>query len=65
VAYLRHYCPAMRVLVLTAYDDEVYVRGLPAAGVAGYVLKDEATEAVLDAIRTVARGGTWFSRRLV
>ena len=29
---------------------------------AGYVLKDEATEAVLDALHTVMRGGTWFSR---
>ena len=64
VACLREHCPAMKMLVLTAYDD-AYVRSLPAAGVAGYVLKDEATAAVLDALRTVMRGGTWFSRRIV
>jgi len=33
-----------------------------AAGVAGYVCKDEDTDPIVTAIRTVACGGTWFSR---
>ncbi len=49
------------MLILTAYAA-AYVRGLMGAGVAGYVLKDEATEVVVSAVRTVVRGGTWFSR---
>ncbi len=40
VAY-RAACPATRVLVLTAHDEDAYVRALLAAGVGGYVLKDE------------------------
>ena len=64
VAYLREHCPATRVLVLTAHDDDAYVHGLLAAGVAGYVLKDEVPETLLLAIRGVARGGTWFSRAI-
>jgi DNA-binding NarL/FixJ family response regulator len=51
--------------MLTAYDDDVYVRGLVAAGVAGYVLKDEIEEAVVRAIRAVMQGDTWFSRSVV
>jgi DNA-binding NarL/FixJ family response regulator len=62
VAYLREHCPAVSVLILTAYDDDAYVQGLAAAGVAGYVLKDEAPETVVHAIRTVKEGGTWFGR---
>jgi DNA-binding NarL/FixJ family response regulator len=65
VAFLREHCPEARVLVLTAYDDDAYVRGLLAAGVAGYVLKDEAPDALVDAVRSVAHGGTWFSRAVV
>ena len=62
VAYLREHCPEVEVLVLTAYDDDAYVRSVVAAGVAGYVLKDEAPETVVAAIRAVVQGGTWFSR---
>ena len=62
VAYLRAACPATRVLVLTAHDEDAYVRALLAAGVAGYVLKDEVPETLLHAIRGVAGGGVWFSQ---
>ena len=62
VAYLRGASPATRVLVLTAHDEDAYVRALLAAGVAGYVLKDEVPETLLHAIRGVAGGGVWFSQ---
>ena len=65
VAYLREHCPEVRVVALTAYDDDAYVRGLVSAGVAGYVLKDEATETVMRAIHAVVQGDTWFSRHIV
>jgi DNA-binding NarL/FixJ family response regulator len=65
VAFVQDHCPAIRVLVLTAYDDDAYVRGLLAAGIAGYVLKDEAPDALVDAVRSVARGGAWFSQSVV
>ncbi len=65
VTCLRKHCPQVKVIVLTAYDDDAYVHGLVAAGVAGYVLKDEIEEAVVRAIRTVMQGDTWFSRAVV
>jgi DNA-binding NarL/FixJ family response regulator len=65
LAAVRERCPRTRVLILTAYDDDVYVRGVVLAGAMGYVLKDEAPEALVQAVRTVAQGGTWFSRSLV
>jgi len=57
-------CPLTRVLILTAYDDEVYVRRMLAAGAMGYVLKDEAADVIITAIQTVMQGGTWLSRRV-
>lgn len=53
------------VIILTAYDDSVYVRSLIEAGVAGYVLKDETPEALVTAVRAVTQGGTWFSRAVL
>ncbi len=65
VAFLREHCPQVKVVMLTAYDDDAYMHGLVAAGVAGYVLKDEIEEAVVRAIRTAMQGDTWFSRTVV
>jgi DNA-binding NarL/FixJ family response regulator len=62
VAALQAACPALMILVLSAHDGDAYVRGMLAAGVAGYVCKDEDTDTIFKAIRTVACGGTWFSR---
>lgn len=65
VAYLRASHPALQVVVLTAYDDQVRARELVALGVGGYLLKDEPLDAVVRAIRAVARGDTWFSRAVM
>lgn len=62
VASVQAQCPGTRVLIVTAYHSPALVRGLLAAGVAGYVLKDEPNAAVVDAIRVVAQGGSWVSR---
>ena len=60
--YLRQHSPHTRVLMLTAFDDEAHVRGLVEAGVAGYMLKEEAPATVSEAIRAVMQGCTWFSQ---
>ncbi len=59
---LKNAAPNVNVLVLTAFDDGVYVRSLVKAGIAGYILKDEVPDALISAVRTVRHGGTWFSR---
>jgi len=51
----------VRVLALSAYDDEHYVRGMLEAGAAGYLLKEEAPETIVAAVRAVARGEGYFS----
>lgn len=46
----------VRVLALSAYDYEQYVQGMLAAGAVGYLLKEEAPDAILAAVRGAARG---------
>lgn len=58
-------CPQVKIIMLTAYNDEVYVRNLVGLGVAGYVLKDEAPETLVRAICVALEGDTWFSRRVI
>jgi len=64
VRFLQTHTPTIRVLILTAYDDDVYVKDMLRAGVAGYILKDVATESIVQAIVTVAQGGTWLSQSI-
>lgn len=54
----------VRVLALSAYDDEQYIMNLLVEGAAGYLTKEEALDTIVDAVRGVARGEEgWLSRR--
>jgi DNA-binding NarL/FixJ family response regulator len=55
----------VKILALSAHDDPVYIRGLLEAGAAGYLMKEEAPEAIIEAVRGVAHGDKgWVSRRV-
>jgi len=48
--------PAVRVLILTAYDDDPYIFALLQAGASGYVLKTADSGELVNAVRAVFRG---------
>lgn len=57
--------PAVKILALSAHEDPFYIKGVLELGAAGYLLKDEAPEIILEAVRGVARGDRgWVSRRI-
>jgi DNA-binding NarL/FixJ family response regulator len=53
---IRSVAPKVRVLALTAYDDDPYIFGLLEAGASGYVLKTAESRELIRAIRAVAAG---------
>lgn len=53
--------PAVRVLVLTTYDDDTDIVRAVEAGATGYVLKDTPRQELFDAVRSAARGETVLS----
>ncbi len=61
--------PAVRVLMLTTFDDDAYVHGSLRAGASGFVVKDMALEDILAAVRVVAAGDALIApgvtRRLI
>ncbi|HEY9063837.1 MAG TPA: response regulator transcription factor [Burkholderiaceae bacterium] len=61
---IRDCCPNTRILALTRYADQGYLRRLLAAGARGYVLKRSASDALIDAIRVVADGGSYIDPTL-
>jgi DNA-binding NarL/FixJ family response regulator len=65
VKQIRRDYPQLRILVVSAYADEVYVTGLLGAGVDGYHLKDQPLADLQLAVQRVLRGERWISGPLV
>ncbi|MEF3273084.1 MAG: response regulator transcription factor [Chloroflexus sp.] len=57
--------PALKILVVSAYDDQSYVVGLLAAGVNGYHLKDQPLSDLQLAVQRIMAGGNWISSPLL
>ncbi len=62
---IRGRYPRLRILVVSAYDDDVYVQGLLGAGVNGYHLKDQPMSDLRLAVMRVLAGERWISSSLV
>jgi DNA-binding NarL/FixJ family response regulator len=53
--------PNIAIVILSMHSDESYVLRALRAGAKGYVLKDSAEGDLIEAIRTVSQGRTFFS----
>ncbi len=66
VRQLRHDHPQVQILVLTGYDDELYIREITKAGARGYLLKsDDFSLNLPQAVRAVNRGERHYSSAVV
>jgi DNA-binding NarL/FixJ family response regulator len=65
IQQIRERYPDMKILVISAYDDDKYVQGLLRAGVDGYYLKDQSLKDLRLAIQCVLADGKWITRCLV
>lgn len=54
--------PDLKVLILSAYGDDAHVRRLSQLSLSGYLLKDEAVQHLVQAVRVIAQGAVWFSQ---
>ncbi|MDO3557590.1 response regulator transcription factor, partial [Ralstonia pseudosolanacearum] len=64
VATIKRRLPQIRVVVLTVYKSEEYVREALRVGVDGYVLKDASFEELVAALRAVMQGKRHLRARL-
>lgn len=58
---LRKSSPKTKMILLTRHDEDQYVTEALRAGVKGYVLKSQAANDLVHAIRQVCRGGFYLS----
>src|SRR6201997_443594 len=56
--------PALPVLILSMHDESIYAERALRAGANGYIMKQEATERVLIALRRILNGEIYVSERI-
>jgi DNA-binding NarL/FixJ family response regulator len=61
---LKNRMPGLPVLVLSIHDESIYAPRALRAGARGYIMKQEATENVLVALRRVLGGEIYLSDRM-
>jgi DNA-binding NarL/FixJ family response regulator len=65
IRILRESIPIMKILVLSSYNDEKYIRDAMRAGADGYVLKSVSTSELVRIIRCFCQGQSIISPYLV
>jgi DNA-binding NarL/FixJ family response regulator len=61
---LLRYCPDVKVVILSMYDDENSVVSAIRSGARAFILKKASSGELLDALRAVARGGSYLSSQV-
>ncbi len=64
-AQLRQEQPNAKIIILTAYDNDDYIRGALRAGAYAYVLKKSSGETIVETIRQVQQGKHLLSPELM
>lgn len=57
--------PELRIITLSMFGEESYYSRMVEAGARGFLLKDSDIDDVIEAIRTVMAGGSYFSPALL
>lgn len=61
IKHLHAVEPGLPVLVVSRHDESLYAERALRAGARGYVMKLEAADVIVDAVRRVVRGGVYVS----
>lgn len=61
---IKKQLPSIKILVLSMYDNEEYIKEVMNAGANGYLLKEALAEHLVSAIKTVIKGGTYFGPKI-
>lgn len=61
---VRESYPHVRILVLSMHSESSYIVKMLEAGASGYLLKDAGSQELINAIKAVAEGHTYFSSQV-
>ena len=56
--------PELRILVVSLHDEEIYAERVLRAGAKGFIMKAEAVDDIITAVRKVSSGGIYLSSKM-
>jgi DNA-binding NarL/FixJ family response regulator len=59
--HIRRQSASTRILIITSYEDDLYIQHALESGVDGYITKHSAAETLAKAVRELAKGGKVYS----
>ncbi|ANY76306.1 DNA-binding response regulator [Paenibacillus ihbetae] len=59
----RHF-QNMKVVLLTTFKDEEYIKEAVKSGAEGYILKNQSSESIIESLRAVEKGNTVFEKEV-
>jgi DNA-binding NarL/FixJ family response regulator len=62
---MKSRCPSVRILVVSMHDEAIYAERALKAGAHGYIMKQRATNEVLQALRKVLAGEVYVSNEVM
>ena len=62
---IRARYPAIKILILSMYNDNNYISRLIESGASGYILKNKGKEELVSAIRKIAEGGQYLGDAVI
>ncbi|MDC7125856.1 MAG: response regulator transcription factor [Spirochaetales bacterium] len=61
---LQAICPDVKILVVSLHDEEVYAERALKAGAKGFIMKAEAVDDIINAVKKVLNGEMYLSRAM-
>lgn len=59
----RHF-QNMKVVLLTTFKDDEYIKEAVKSGAEGYILKNQPSDSIIESLRTVGKGNTVFEKEV-
>ena len=59
---IKEHFPAVRVVILTTFKDDAYIREALKNGAEGYILKSQPSDSIMESLRAVAKGNIVLER---
>jgi len=60
----QHY-ESVKVVILTTFKDDAYIKAAVKAGAEGYILKNQPSDSIIESLRAVGKGNAVFERDVI
>lgn len=61
---IKDHWPDIKVVILTTFKDDEYIKEAVRSGAEGYILKNQSADSIIESLRTVGKGNSVFQKEV-